>query len=92
MPMYFVETTHEPSEQACMRSLDAAVAQGSHFLSNVLWGCDDGVHKTWIFLEAASRDEARRMIPPMDRLLSTIVEVRKFTPAEVRAKHASSGL
>jgi|APSaa5957512535_1039671.scaffolds.fasta_scaffold356483_1 hypothetical protein len=87
MAMFLVETTHEPSANACMRSLDAAVAQGSHFITNIQWGCDDDVHKTWIFIEADTKAEVQTMIPPMDRPDSTIVQVRKFTAEEARQMH-----
>lgn len=87
MATFLVETTHDPSPNACMRSLDAAVAQGSHFLTNIQWGCDDDVHKTWIFIEADSKSEVLTMIPPMDRADSVIVSVRKFTAEEAREMH-----
>jgi hypothetical protein len=88
MATFLVETTHEASANACMRSLDAAVAQGSHFLTNIQWGCDDDVHKTWIIIEAESKSEVLAMIPPMDRAVSTIVNIRKFTAEEAREMHA----
>jgi hypothetical protein len=91
MPMFLVETTHEPSANACSRSLDAAVAQGSHFLTNIQWDCDDDVHKTWIFIEADTKSEVLTMIPPMDRADSVVVAVRKFTPEEAREMHTKHG-
>lgn len=90
MATFFVETEHEPTERACSRSLDAAIAQGSHFLTNIQWGCDDDVHKTWLFIEADTKAEVLAMIPPMDRAASTIVAVRKITPQEAREKHQAS--
>lgn len=90
MPMFLVETQHEATEKACSRSLDAAIAQGSHFLTNIQWGCDDDVHKTWIFIEADTKAEILTMIPPMDRAASTIVAVRKITPEDARSMHQAN--
>lgn len=87
MPTFLIETSHDPSVNACVRSLNAAVNQGSHYLTNSQWGCDDDVHKSWIFVEAADRADANGMVPPMDRLTSTIIEVRKYTPEQVRELH-----
>jgi hypothetical protein len=91
MPMFLVETSHDASPNACSRSLDAAVAQGSHFLTNIQWGCDDDVHKAWIFIEAETKSEVLTMIPPMDRADSVIVAVRRFTAEEAREMHAQHG-
>jgi hypothetical protein len=85
--MFLIETSHAPSPQVCGRSLKAAVDQGSHYITNSYWGCDDDVHKSWIFVEASDRGDATVMIPPMDRLESTIVEVRKYTPEQIREMH-----
>jgi hypothetical protein len=55
MPTFLVETSHDAITNRCVRSLDAAVAMGSHYITNIQWGCADDVHKTWIFIEADSK-------------------------------------
>ena len=68
MPRFMIESSHgpDPSPQpgvfACLRALDAAVAQGSHYLTNAQFGCEDGVHKAWIFVEAEDRADARGIV------------------------------
>ena len=51
---------------------------GSHFLTHADFGCDDGVHKAWIVVEAESKDEARNILPPLYRRQATIVQLCKF--------------
>ena len=64
MPRFMVESSHEredPSEPAsvfCLRALEEAVAQGSHYLTHAEFGCEDGVHKSWIFVDAEDKEDA----------------------------------
>ena len=94
MPRFMIESSHEseaPSEplsMACVRAVDAAAAQGSHYLTRVQFGCEDGVHKSWIFIDAEDKEDARRMVPPVARETAVIVRVRQYTPDELRSAHA----
>ena len=38
-------------------------------------------------MDASEHADATGMIPPMDRLVSTVVEVRKHTPEQIREMH-----
>ena len=87
MPTFMIETTHDASPKACVLSLDAAVKQGSHYLTNASWGCDDDVHKAWIFVEAEDKADALRMVPAGSRHEAIAVYVRKFTPDQIRDLH-----
>ncbi len=94
MPRFMVESSHEaaPPEQkgpgVCLRELDAAVAQGSHYITHAEFGCEYGVHKAWIFVDAEDREDARGMVPAPARARAVIVEVRRYTPDQIRALHA----
>ncbi len=94
MPRFMVESSHEredPSEPlpgACLRALEGAVSQGSHYLTHAEFGCEDGVHKAWVFVDAEDKEDARRMVPPIGRATAIIVRVRQITPEEIRKLHA----
>jgi hypothetical protein len=47
-------------------------------LTHADFGCNDGVHKAWIVVDVANKDEARNMLPPAYRRQATIVELTKF--------------
>ncbi len=94
MPRFMVESSHEredPSEPlpgACLRALEGAVSQGSHYLTHAEFGCEEGVHKSWIFVDAEDKEVARRMVPPIGRATAIIVRVRQITTEEIRKLHA----
>jgi hypothetical protein len=93
MRRYLIEVPHEPERIACYRAIQVFLATGSHFLTHCDWGCRDGVHKAWITVEANSRHEALRIVPPAFRRQATVVEVGKFAPEEVEtalSRHASA--
>ena len=93
MPRFMVESSHEredPSEPLpalCLRALEEAVAQGSHYLTHAEFGCEDGVHKSWVFVDAEDKEDARRIVPPIGRATAIIVRVRQITPEEIRKLH-----
>jgi hypothetical protein len=47
------------------------------------WGCLDGVHSCWVIVEAASRDEARMVLPPADRAGARVVRLTRLDLAQV---------
>ena len=92
MPRFMVESSHEredPSEpeSVCLRAFEEAVAQGSHYLTHAEFGCEDGVHKSWVFVDAEDKEDARRMVPPLARATAVIVRVRQITPDDFRKLH-----
>ena len=93
MPRFMVESSHEredPSEPVsahCLRALEEAVAHGSHYLTHAQFGCEDGAHKSWVFVDAEDKEDARRMAPPLGRAMAVIVRVRQITPDEIRKLH-----
>jgi hypothetical protein len=78
MPRFLIEVPHEPEVVSCYRAIRVLLESGSHFLTHADFGCDDGVHKAWIVVEADSRDEARNTLPPIYRPQATIVQLCKF--------------
>ena len=64
------------------------MAWHSHYLTHAQFGCDDGVHKSWVFVDAEDKEDARRMVPPLGRAMAVIVRVRQITPDEIRKLQA----
>jgi hypothetical protein len=83
MPRYLIELTHDDEHDACVRALHAVQQYGSHLVTHMEWGCRDGVHSGWSMGECEDRNEALQMVPPEMRQDARIVEIDKFTPAEI---------
>jgi hypothetical protein len=85
MPQFLIEVPHSPEANACAREVHVFLSTGSHFLSNADWGCMDGVHCAWLIVEAADKDEARMVVPPLFRSQAKIVGLNKFTLEQMEA-------
>jgi len=83
MPRFLIEVPHEARKEACDRAVRVFLETGSHFMTNADWGCSDGEHKAWFVLDVDSKDEARQILPPAFRLQAKIVELTKFTMADL---------
>jgi hypothetical protein len=83
MEKFLIEIPHESEKLACLRSVSILLSTGSHFLTNADWGCYDGVHKAWFFMEARSKEEALMVVPPAFRRETKIVQLNKFTLKDV---------
>jgi hypothetical protein len=80
---FLIEVEHEADMVACARVVDIFLKSGSHFLSRADWGCRDGEHKAWMIVEADSKDEASRILPPAFRAHAKIVQLNAFTTDEI---------
>jgi len=80
---FLIEVPHESTVVACARAVDVFLKTGSHFLARADWGCKDGEHKAWMVVEVDSKDEARRIVPPIFRPQAKIVQLNTFTMAEI---------
>jgi hypothetical protein len=83
MDKYLIEVNHSPEKLECLRTVQIFLSSGSHFLTHADWGCLDGVHKAWFFMEADSKEEALRIVPSFYREHTTIIKLNKFNPEEV---------
>lgn len=79
MERYLIEIDHPAEKLACIRAVRDILEMGSHFVTHAEWGCMDDVHTGWLIVEAASRDEARLVLPPADRPRARIVRLVHFT-------------
>jgi hypothetical protein len=78
MSKYLIEIPHESEKIACLRSVSILLSSGSHFLTNADWGCMDGVHKAWFFMDADTKEEALMVVPPAYRKDTKISQLNKF--------------
>ena len=79
MPKFFIEVPHEASFTACTKAIRVFLATGSHFLTNAEWGCMDGEHKAWFFIDMDTKEEARNVVPYAFRGNAKITELSRFT-------------
>jgi hypothetical protein len=61
---------------------------GAQYLRRAYWGCEAGVHTSWLVVEAESDEDARLIAPPAFRASSVVVPVETFTPERIRRVHA----
>jgi hypothetical protein len=83
MAKYLIEIPHASEQMECWRSVSILLSSGSHFLTNADWGCMDGVHKAWFFMDAESKDEVMMIVPPAYRKDTKISLLTKFKLEEV---------
>ncbi|HLF56282.1 MAG TPA: hypothetical protein VI942_05485 [Thermoanaerobaculia bacterium] len=78
MDRYLVEIDHPAEKGACLKAVRQILEMGSHFVTHAEWGCLDDVHTGWIIVEAESHDEARLVLPPVDRSAARVVKLARF--------------
>jgi hypothetical protein len=83
MPKFLIEVTHAEEYLACAQVVESFLNYGSHFATKADWGCKDGVHKAWITIDTNTKDDARNILPPAYRAQATIIELNKFSMAEI---------
>ena len=83
MSKYLIEIPHSSEKIACLHSVAILLSSGSHFLTNADWGCLDGEHKAWFFMDADSKEEVLRIVPPAYRRDAKITQLNKFKLDEV---------
>ena len=85
MPRFLIEVPHPEETLACAKIVHVFLCTGSHYLTQADWGCMDGVHSSCIIVEAASKEEARLVVPPPFRSQAKIVGLNKFTLEQINA-------
>jgi len=83
MSKYMIEIPHGGNKLDCLRSVQILLSTGSHFLTNAEWGCLDGVHKAWFFMDADNKDEVLRIVPPAFRNDAKISKLNRFRLADI---------
>ncbi len=85
MDRYMVTVPHAADVVGCTGVVKIFLETGSHYLANADWGCEDGVHKAWLIVEAADREEARWIVPAPLRADARVVRLTKFSRDEIDA-------
>lgn len=83
MARFLIEVPHDPTPGECGRAVELLLGSGSHFVAAAEWGCSDGVHKGWVFVDVETREEAALLVPPVYRSRATIVRLTKFTIEDI---------
>jgi hypothetical protein len=81
MARFLLEVPHGPDHVHCDRAARIFLATGSHFITHADFGCDDGVHKSWLTVEVDSKEEALRILPPGLRANAKVIPLSKFSLA-----------
>ncbi|MBC8280244.1 MAG: hypothetical protein H8E48_05610 [Chloroflexi bacterium] len=85
MAHYQIEISHPDKE--CISALNMIVDLGLHMLHHTWWGCESGVHKGWLDIEADTESDAMSVVPPPVRKDAIAVETKRFTSNQIRAFH-----
>ena len=83
MSRFLIEVPHEAELVACARATEILLTSGSHFLTHADFGCLDGVHTAWIFVEAANAEEAKAVVPPAFRSRARAVALNKWSLEQI---------
>jgi hypothetical protein len=83
MSKYLIEVFHKSDKRECLNTVSIFLRSGSHFLTNADWGCLDGEHKAWFFMDAGSKEEALLVVPPAYRKNTKITQLNKFNLKDV---------
>lgn len=84
MAAYLIEIPHSENTFECKQVIKLFVESGSHLLANAYWGCKSGVHKSWFIGDFINTEEALQIVPPFLRHNARIIELVKFTKADIQ--------
>lgn len=85
MTAFVIESPHTPEE--CLQALEEISAKGQDILDKFVWGCSQGEHTGYAYIEAKDKDEAIAIIPEFLRAKAKVTGVNKFTSEQIRAFH-----
>jgi hypothetical protein len=93
---YMIEVSHDPSHDECHRLAESLYHAGVHFMTRADWGCEAGIHASWLTIEALNDLDARLIVPPALRSRARIVRLNKYGTDElderIRREPSRSGL
>ncbi|MBN1362907.1 MAG: hypothetical protein JW993_20075 [Sedimentisphaerales bacterium] len=83
MARFLIEVPHEAKTRECALAAKVLLSTGSHYLTHADFGCLDGEHKAWIIIEVDNKKEAQFLVPAAFRHLAKVVQLNKFSLAEL---------
>ena len=85
MVKYVVESSHTPEE--CLKALDEILEKGPDILDKFVWGCAQGKHTGWAYIDAGSKEDVVATMPKSAQDKIEITEVAKFTSEQIKSYH-----
>lgn len=85
MNRYLIEVSHDPTHEQCTRLANSMAHAGAYYLTRAEWGCDAGIHKSWLIVEALCDEDAELIVPPALRGEATIVRLNRLSYDELRS-------
>ena len=83
LKQYMVMVPH--SEAECLSALDDFAT--TQALAKFEFGCKSGDHTAYCMVSAKSAEAAAAQVPEKERATAKVVELHKFTPAELKHIH-----
>ena len=83
MDRYLVISPH--SAKDCSETLKQTLYVG--YITHFDWGCMDGEHTGWAIIEASDANEAKLVVPPIQRATTRVIRLNKFSPGEIQKMH-----
>ena len=80
MDRFLIESPHKVGD--CRKVVKNVYALG--YLYNCDWGCEAGVHKAWVIIEAENEKQALGVVPPILREDATATKLVKFDSEMVK--------
>ena len=84
---YFVTIPHTPEQ--CLKFLDNMKSKGDNLLSKFEFGCMEGDHTAYAFIEGNSPESVKKMLPESEQKAAKITKVSKMTAADIEKIHKS---
>jgi hypothetical protein len=85
MTKYVIEAPHVPEE--CLNDLDEMSAKAPEILNKFVWGCAQGEHKGWAYIDAKSKEDVLAALPKSVQEKVKVTEVTKLTPKQIKSFH-----
>lgn len=90
MQRYLVQALH--TEEECGRGAeewtDLDLPRKAELFDLVQFGCEAGVHETWLVADFDREDEAWSYVPPSEKAKTRIVPVNSYSFEEMVTAHA----
>ena len=87
MDRYIIESPH--SAHDCRHVMEQVLNMG--YITHYDWGCESGVHKGWVIIEAENEEEALLSVPSFVRHEAKAIRLNKFSVEKFENMHNPSG-
>ncbi|HEX6847701.1 MAG TPA: hypothetical protein VF144_12025 [Chitinophagaceae bacterium] len=85
MDRYLIISTHEDGQ--CQKVMDYFREYHAGFLTHFEFGCNDGDHHAYAFIDADSREAAMLSVPPYLRNKTKAIKVNTLDPQSKNLVH-----